>query len=129
MSYVSVELDDNGDVVRMTPPASVVANPGDTVTYLISARDGTAWEWLGYSETPQEGCSNMVTGVAAATGPDGEPGIQLTVGGGITVPGDGQTTTVTLIYALTISGAIGLDSQTLGDITFTKSFDPMIIFR
>jgi hypothetical protein len=129
MSNVNVELDDNGDVVRMTPPASVVENAGDTVTYLISARDGTDWHWLGYSETPQEGSSNMVTNVGPASGPNGEPGIQLTVGGGSTAPGAGQTTTVTLLYNLTISGATDMSNQPLGEITFTKSFDPMIIFR
>lgn len=118
---VLIELDDNGDVVRMTPSAVVIEDAGDTVTYYLVPKDGSDWKWIGYWDKDNA----SIIGVSGETGSNGERGIRLTVG----EMDAGAMTNVTLIYQLKVSGIIGLNGDELKAIRFKKSFDPMIVFR
>lgn len=136
MTDVYVELDDDGDVVRMVPGAAVV-DYGGTINYYLATKDGTDWQFDGYVDP-----SGVIASAAASTqsGRNGEPGMQVTMvedtsAAGGSGPDQGVQYGITLLYSLTFdtSGANmphALDNRTLpSPLVFRKSNDPIIVFR
>ena len=115
-----VELDDNGDVVRLKPAVAVV-EIGDTVTYYLSTKDGTDWRWDGFldpSLTMQLGGRTL--------GPGETPGMCLIVGERTESRAE---TSITLLYKLTIRDYTPINGGKLKKRKYHKSTDPVIVFR
>ena len=100
-STVTVELDDNGNVVRISPTVAFMAAQDDQVTYNLVAKDGTPWMFEGYVDPsgilapPANTPDNPATSITLIRG-DGSP------------PDSNQSEGLTLLYRLDLTNAMSM---------------------